>query len=313
MKLKTFLLNCSNQQPSQSPVIYFKSNEYPLLFFSQLVAKLKKANPSFKVINLQEYDWSQLQATLATTFLGSVQTLWLGDISESSVSYKKELLEHFKTYSGPHTVLCFVNEKEQFETQSPVIILNEPLSPADLDNLFEFFWATDARRFLGMVKQNYKTLSLDMIILLGQYSIVLGDKTELFMRTWYEKIVQPEESLFILAQSFFARKKDMFYRTWISLKNDYSEPFWTVYWSEQLWRAYHVVMLRNKQKLQEAKQMSYRLPFSFMQKDWQTTTGKELQVAHDFLYQVDCHVKTGGSSLALELFYHKFMNKDFLN
>lgn len=204
---KNFLLNCSNQQPSQSPVIYFKSNEYPLLFFSQIITRLKLLNSSFKVLNLQEYDWQQLQATLATTFLGSVQTFWLGDISELSVSYKKELFEYLKTYAGPHILLCFINEKEQFETQSPVIILNEPLSPADLDNLFEFLWATDARRFLGMIKQNYKTLSLDMIILLGQYSIVLGDKTELFMRTWYEKIVQPEESLFILAQSFFSKKR----------------------------------------------------------------------------------------------------------
>jgi len=311
MKLKTFLLTCSKQQTLPSSVIYFKSNEYPLLFFSQIITRLKLLNSSFKVLNLQEFDWQQLQATLATTFLGSVQTFWLGDISELSVSYKKELFEYLKTYAGPHTLLFFIDEKEQFQIGSPVIILNESLAPADLDNLFEFLWQTDARRFLTMTKQNYKTLSLDMIILLGQYSIVLGDKTELFMRSWYEKIVQPEESLFILAQSFFARKKDMFYRTWISLKDEYSEPFWTVYWSEQLWRAYHVVMLRNRQKLQEAKQMSYRLPFSFMQKDWQTTTGKELQAAHDFLYQVDCHVKTGGSSLALELFYHKFMNKDF--
>ena len=131
------------------------------------------------------------------------------------------------------------------------------------------------------------------------------------MQTWFEKIVVPEESLFSLAQFFFARKKDAFFKVWLNLKDEYNGAFWTTFWSEQLWKAYHVVSLRKEGNFAAAKQMESRLPFSFLQKDWKTFDAKELSHAHDFLYSIDHRLKNGLSDNGLEIFYHGFMRGAF--
>lgn len=311
MKLRTFLAHRQKQEAFRAPVHYFFGERYPALFSSLLIEKLKELYPSFKVIHPEKVDWQELQALLNTTFLGAIQTFWLGDLSILDARTKKKLLIYLETYQGPHTVLCYVSTKDAPSKSTIVINIAEALQKIDIEALFQFFWENSAERFLKMVQNDYKTLPLDSILLIGQYSILLGGKTQVFMRSWYEKIVLPESSLFVLSQSFFARKRDMFFRSWLSLKDDYNPVFWTVFWSEQLWRASHVVTLRKAQKFNDAKQMSYRLPFSFLQSGWQNVTSQELNNAHDFLYQVDCRVKSGGSELALEHFYNKFFSRQF--
>lgn len=240
-----------------------------------------------------------------------MQTIWLGDLSGLPSAARKKVLQFLSDYSGPHKVICFVGAKDLPSKPSAFIQLNDPLQKVDIEILFQYFYKTDAEQFLKMVKENYKVMSLDRVMLLGQYSIVLGGKTERFMQQWYEKIILPEESLFNLTQAFFARKRDMFFRSWIGLKDAYAGPFWTTFWSEQLWRAYYVVELMKANKLSQAKQMSYRLPFSFMQRGWKTVTSSELQKAHQFLYGVDSSLKSGGTMIGLEAFYHKFLHKQF--
>ena len=311
MKLKTFLLHRQKQQTFGAPVIYFSADRYPLLFCAHFMQQLKKQTVNFKMVRSNQMDWQQLEATLSTTFLGTIQTLWLGDISSLNIQVKKKLLNFLESYIGPHTVLCFVSSKDIRTKSNTVVQLDDSLQKSDLEQIFSFFWGVNADRFLKMIGQHYKSISLDTLILLGQYNSVLGGKTEYFMQSWYEKIVLPEEWLFTLSQCFFARKRDLFFRAWNGLKDEYAGPFWTTFWSEQLWRAFHVIELRKANKLSEAKQMSYRLPFSFLQREWKTTTLAELQAAHQFLYHADCHLKTGGSVLALEVFYHKFMAKQF--
>ena len=311
MKLRTFLAHRQKQEALRTPVIYFSGERYPTLFCSLLVGQLKQLNYSLKVVHPDEVDWQTLQASLNTTFLGAVQVFWLGDLSALDARSKKKLLTYLATYQGPHTVLCYISDKDAPSKNTAVVSLTESLQKVDVEALFQFFWKSSAERFLKMVKNDYKTLPLDSLLLMGQYSLLLGGKTQSFMRSWYEKLVLPESSLFMLSQSFFARKRDMFFRSWLSLKDDYNPAFWTVFWSEQLWRAYHVITLRKAQKFTEAKQMSYRLPFSFLQSGWQNVTAQELNNAHNFLYQVDFRVKSGGSELALEYFYNKFFSRQF--
>lgn len=312
MKLKTFLMHRLKQEIIKDPVIYFTGKQLPVLFCIYFIKKIKEHYSNFKSVSLQIGDWQQLQSTLSTTFLGTTQLLWLGDVSELSAVEKKKMLAYLASYQGPHTVLCFISDKEIVSDKSTVIALDEPLQKADIELLFEYCFESSATVFFQMVEQHYKNMSLESIMLLGFYSTVIGAGVQEFMHDWYEKIVVPEESLFTLAQCFFARKKDLFFRLWIKLKDHYQGPFWTVFWSEQLWRAAQVIELRKQQQLAAAKQMSFRLPFSFMQKDWQTITVQELKNAHQLLYEIDNAIKLGTSLLGLELLYCKFFDKQLL-
>lgn len=312
MKLKTYLQTLIKQELQKTPVVFFTAHQYPVLFCSEFLHHLKSVSPqTVTTFSMQTFDWQQFESMLRTSFLGQLQTIWLGDLSLLSAVQRKKVIQFLSEYNGPHKVMCFASQKELLAGTSAFIDLDEPLQKADLDTVFQYFYGTDAESFIKMVKQNYKTMSLDRVLLLAHYSSVLGGKTERFMQQWYEKIILPEESLFTLTQAFFARKRDLFFRSWIGLQDAYAGPFWTTFWSEQLWRAYHVVNFMKSNQLTQAKQMSYRLPFSFMQRDWKTVNVQELQRAHHFLYTVDRAVKLGGSLLGLETFYHKFLHKQF--
>lgn len=312
MKLKTFLLNIQKEEPITEPVICFSGDNYPVLFFSHFLAKLKKQGLPVQSLSMDSIDWQAFEGRLQTTFLGATELLWLGNISECDAVQKKKLLGLLSEYRGPHTLFFFATKKDTPDLKKSALIdCDEQFQKADIEIIFQFLWNTSSEQFIAMMKIGLTSLTLDNCVLLGQYSLVLGNKTHEFMRDWYEKILLPEESLFTLAQCFFARNPQMFFRSWISLRDVYAAPFWTTFWSEQLWRAYHVIDLRLDQKFNEAKQMSFRLPFSFLQRDWKQITTSEIRNAHHFLYQADCRVKSGGSLLCLELFFNKFMQKQF--
>ena len=312
MKLKTFLQNLEKKESSEYAVTCFTGDAYPILFFSHFLKKLKSKNSSVQALPLDTLDLQAFEGRMQTTFLGTTETLWLGNVSECDAAKKKKLLAFLTAYRGPHTVYFYTNKKDAPKlSKNQMIDCSETLQKQDIEIIFQFLWDSSSEQFIGMMKMGLQSLTLDNCMLLGQYSLVLGNKTHEFMRDWYEKILLPEESLFTLAQSFFARNHTLFFRLWISLRDDYAAPFWTTFWSEQLWRAYHVINLRNKQKFNEAKQMSFRLPFSFLQRDWKQIKADEMRNAHHFLYQADCRVKLGGSMLCLELFFDKFMQKQF--
>lgn len=263
-------------------------------------------------IGWEGVDLLSLQASLSTTFLGATEIVWFGDVSVLDGATRTWALDFLSQYNGPHTIMCAVKPQDlPKETKADVIECSEMFQKADIEELFQYLWARPAEPFLNSIGLSFKTLSLDSLVLLGMYTTLLGAHTEEFMRTWFEKIVLPEESLFSLAQFFFARKKDHFFRAWLAVKDDHVVPFWTTFWSEQVWRAYHVITFRKQGDFVRAKQMSVRLPFSFLQRDWQTVSCKELNNAHDFLYGVDCRIKSGGSDNGLELFFDAFMSKEF--
>jgi len=311
MKLTSFLAHCQKGD-SLTSVTYFTGKEYPLLVCSHITAFLRKNGHDVKPLSVETLQWAQVESCLSTTFLGATQTVWLGNLSALDAKTLKKILEYISTYQGPHRIICFVNGEDlPSDKVKDSVDFQQDFSKEEIERLFQILLEAPADNFFKMMKQEYKTLSLDKILLLGYYSIVLGARTETFMRDWYEKLIVPDESLFILAQSFFGRKRDLFFRSWFSLKNSYEFPFWTTFWSEQLWCASHVVSLRRAQNFKEAKQMSGRLPFSFLQKEWEKYKPEELQRAHAFLYTVDCHLKSGGTELSLELFYAKFFEKQF--
>lgn len=315
MKMRMFLQLCKSTELHKKPLILFTAKEYPVLFFATLLERLRKNySPAPKTVSFPDKDFAALEAQLSTTFLGQQDLLWCGNVSDLDLSTKKKMLLFLQSYQGPHSLFAFVITKDlpagidkQF-----VVNLDDSLSQAEREQLITLlFDHLQWQQVHELTKESYKTMSLDMLVLLAQYRLVLGKNTQLFMQQWFEKLLAPDESLFTLTQWFFARKPQHFFRTWHSIKDNYVPVFWTMFWSEQLWRAHYALLLRKENKLAEAKQMAYRLPFSFLQRDWKNVSESELQKAHNFLYTADFNIKNGASDLFLEVFFNNFFSKQF--
>lgn len=315
MKMRTFIQLCNDSELFKKPVVIFTAAEYQVLFFATLLDRLKqKTTPAPKSLSYVEASAASLQAQLSTTFLGQHDVIWCGNISVLDSALKKSMLSFLSTYEGPHALYAFITEKdlpESFDKQQ-VINLNDPLSPAEREQLIALlFDRLEWKHLFELTQESYKTMSLDTLVLFAQYRLVLGKNVQPFMQTWFEKIVAPDESLFTLAQWFFARKPQHFYRTWQVLKDAYDPVFWTTFWSEQVWRAYYTVSFCKAQELAQAKQMAYKLPFSFLQRDWKQFSESELLRAHDFLTTADFRIKNGASDLFLDLFFNNFFSRRF--
>ncbi len=315
MKMRTFLQICKSTEFHKKPLILFTAKEYPVLFFATLLDRLRKIiTPAPKTLSFLEADFTALQAQLSTTFLGQQDILWCGNLSGLDLSTRKKMIPFTSAYQGPHALLAFMTSKDLPASvdKQCIVNLDDPLSPAEREQLVTLlFDRLQWKQVHELTKESYKTMSLDTLVLLAQYRLVLGKNTQLFMQQWFEKLLAPDESLFTLTQWFFARKPQHFFRTWHSIKDNYVPVFWTTFWSEQLWRAHYALVLRKQNKLAEAKQMAYRLPFSFLQRDWKNVSESELQKAHSFMYTADFNSKNGSSDLFLEVFFNNFFSKQF--
>ncbi len=294
------------------------SEQYSPSFFSALMEKIKEKGKDVVWCSLQGCDLGEFEASLRTSFLGQSQFFWLGDISILESTRQKKLATLVHGYQGPHTVMFFRSDIKDVKSKEPVVaghytFCMEPfISVDDQKFLFQFFWNAKSDESSSFLRRFSDRMTYESFMVLARYSLVLGNKSDEFMMYWYPKVVVPEQSLFTLAHYFFSGKRESFFRLFFALKEHYAVPFWTTFWSEQLWRAYHVVDLREKKRFNDAKIIGMRLPFSFLQKDWQMFTAQELLAAHDFLYVLDRQVKQGGQGYGLEYFYSSFFNRVFL-
>lgn len=314
MKMRTFLAVCAEYNQKKKPVIIFTAKEYPVIFFARLIECLRlKYALFFKSLSLSDISFLDAQVQLTTTFLGSTDFLWCGSLSLLDNTTKKKYIALLSCYTGPHVVWAFITEKDfkecsekQFDT-SVVVNLDEPLSATERDNLFSLLFDTLSWSALyELTKESYKTMTLDTLVMLGQYRLVLGKNTHRFSQEWLGELIAPQESMFTLAQYFFARKSSHFFRMWKILYAQRDPLFWVAFWSEQLWRAYYVVTYIKKNQLVQAKQIAFRLPFSFLQRDWKQNSEKQMRDAHALLYEGDFRLKNGGSDLFFDLFFTRY-------
>ncbi len=316
MTLKDFVISLSSfTEPARGLAFHsvcFTASEYPALFFVRLWQHIKDQKKVIQPFLVEGLEWAQIESRLMMSFLGQVETLWLGNISLLDVSIKKKLIVFLEQYQGPHTVLYFIQLSDLSKKQNGTIDLTFPLNNEDQDFLFTRLFSISKDQFAQSIDSAvYKKLTLDQVCLLAHYIKCLGSGFKLFVEQWFSKIIRPEESLFTLAQYFFGKRKNEFFKVWFLIKDDYAGPFWTTFWSEQLWRAYHVVKFRKENNFAQSKQMEFRLPFSFLQKDWKNFSVQELLNTHDAMYRLDYGFKNSASENGIELFYHQFMQDKF--
>lgn len=308
----TFLQFLDNLQTSASlmqyPVIAFQGSTYPLLFFSLLSARLKSRGIALEVIDCAEHESSMLESKFQTSFLGTQLFFWLKDVGQLNDRTRKWLIKFITDYQGPHTIAFFLSNKESLVLEKPSICI---IVPDHVDQKIVGSMATFFCKENSAIMRIYKGrdgITVDSACLLMQYAQLVGVHAEPFISQWVDKIITPERSLFTLSTYFFAKKPKPFFELLAHLNTQYSEVFWVSYWSENIWRAYHYIVLTKEKQFGEAKKIGNRLPFTFLQRDWKLHSSKHLRIAHWQLYEIDFALKNGASSGMLDLFYSKFFN-----
>jgi hypothetical protein len=317
MTLTSFLelLNKNKKLPETS-VIYFVGNEYPLLFFSHIFSFLQKNNNIFEFISLDSMDVSFIKSQVSTiSFTGST-VYCFNDFHTLSLKKQQEWIVYFKTYTGPHKLIFFCNEQNlvpmvKDRNHITTISLPHEVSLQDI-SMIRFLVDSADKKYAPMrTGLQVQMISLDTLVLLHHYELVVGKNWDSFLQEWGPYILEPTSSLFLLSQYFFGKKTHLFFTQWAHSFDFYLPTFWPTFWADQIWRAYMYCDLMRQKKYAEAKKVQYKLPYSLINRDWSSLSLQELQKAHDYLCTLDYRLKNGCSSAALELFFDKFFEGKF--
>lgn len=313
MILSEFLkrLNAGPDFPGLA-VIAFQAEAYPAAFFAQMIALLK-SKTVVASLDLEQQKLGEIKAQLETSFLGSRMIYWVKNSHDLDAAGKKAWDGYVKTYTGPHCI-AYASEKVSSKLTSEHAILVELPEYVDAtlySTLYSAFYplAPVDQSFVIKIFSISPKVSLDKACQLMAYQPLLGARSEAFFKEWLSKLIAPEKSLFTLSQYLFAKQPKMFLEQWKAIKNDFPDEFWTVYWSEQIWQATLFVTRARSQGIAEAKKAAYRLPFSFINKDWQKYSHESLVQSHQFLTKLDYNLKNSAGTHGLELWFQKFMSK----
>ncbi len=299
------------------PLILFRgSGDYPLLFFSFFIKKLKSQKIITETINLSQEDSATVKARLETSFLGLPVFYWLRNVTDLSAQKRVYWLDYIQQYNGSNTIACFIDKTQSLQLSSKELVITIPnkVDQALFIALMKFFDRPLSKRSMQIITILYKKnefLTLDSACILMYYLALVGSSIDYFMNYWLDTLVAPEKSLFLLSQYFFAKDSQQFFKRWSTIVHDYMPAFWSSFWSEQIWRACNFVKLTKNKKNSEAKNIGFRLPFAFLRRDWKQYTSTELSNAHQFVYAMDFRLKNGGAPFSFDLFYAKFFLNEF--
>ncbi|MBN2267002.1 MAG: hypothetical protein JW725_01525 [Candidatus Babeliaceae bacterium] len=258
-------------------------------------------------------DEGELSVGLQTFSIGGSKLIWLGDTSASEVMTKKVADLLSKGYAGPHKIAFFVDSKRRLSGfgREHVLAVNtdDELDRECMNLLGSFFWPSlDMQFFLPSGGFPVKNFTLDDACMLLRYQVLgVWDRVE---ACWLSRLLPADRSLYTLGQYFFARDVKRFMAAWWDIRFLYPPEFWIVFWLDLLWQAWLTVTTMRAGGTVDRRQ-SYRLPFSFLQRDWKRYQARDLVVAHNALYGVDYTLKAGGNEHVLEHFLCRFvMNYD---
>lgn len=294
-----------------SYVVSLQYNNNSLLFSSHLLALLKKKH-TVQSLLVADNDIATITALLSSSFLGMKMVYWVNNVDQLDDKKQEALRVLLRSYKGPHTILCLMPAKwlEREDANAQTIVLHDITTVSDYHAYFSLLYP-DIAYHGGLITKVFavlKSLTLDQAVLLMHYQLVMGNSYEHFLQEWLPDIIAPERSLFNLSSFLFAKKASQFFSLWSLIEPHYPLVFWTTFWSEQFFRAYNFIEYMHQKKIAEAKKVAYRLPFSFIQKDWKMLDRTVLSNAHQVLYEIEYKIKNGLScSNALEIMFCELM------
>jgi len=315
MQIKEFLSTANN--PSfwhSAKTLCFTGAEYPARFFTQLfesVVTAKMLSAPYQRVDAAGREKSELHALLGQSMLGSTSFFWLGNLSEERVSKSATAFKQYAaSYTGPHQLAFFI-ETEHLPTPCSAQIIQLPnmLDQTEFVALAGFLGCPDIMKKNALFQHLFQQQkqSLDRCLELLDYVTLATVKQTAAFTAYLDTLYENQTTLQDLAECFFAKRDNAFFIRWQALQHHYPPIFWVVFWAEQLWKAIHVTQFMHQKQFVQAKKMSFRLPYSFINRDWQRANVNELVRCHEFLYQIDYGIKTGSTFCSLDLlFVHYF-------
>lgn len=311
---------CLGEFLSKYPVVmYVGEGEYPLLFFMSFLRVLRDhKNCIVESIDVQEYGLDAAKLQLETSFLGLSTLYWLRAFDAFDEKKRKQWFKYVASYAGPNTLMFFVEDGHKIPIEKDEVFLRVTLPhvvdgafAAQLMEAFQVKPSQAGASMLARMFKRYKKISLDQLVHVMHYAPIVSSGSHEQVDELVREMIGAEQSLFTLGSLFFARQPESFFQLWSTEHDRFSYMFWCSFWSEQLLRATCYVHFTRGQNMLEAKKISSRLPFSFMQKDWKQYHTTELVRAHEYLYDIDFAIKNGSEAPLLDLFYAKFFAKGF--
>lgn len=291
----------------RTPVTWWYIESYPILFFSYLRNFFQASHIQVTILS-PDISVSTCMQHLSTTFLGQVG-VYIVRFDLFSTADKKKLESFFSHYSGPHIVMVVCEKKYtiSYDNTSVAIDTTGKINLAVIESLIKISALPIQNTAFIMHVINNQDIYLDQVIHLMQYYVLLGRNYEQFNREWLNKIMIEDQSLFVLSQYFFEKKMELFFMHWTKIKSKYTLPFWTMYWSENIYRASMFQQLMSANNRKDAKHFAYRLPFSYTKSGWKRIAQQELYRAHHALIAIDRYVKLGIHELIFDQFYLTFL------
>lgn len=316
MKLSDFFDDISI---SLAPVVYILQGDFSksALFFKFVRRWIEKKHKKIIVIDLDQTNFSEIVRQLETSILGHTGLFWFLPRSEQKTKNSLESVHYFLSYKGPHTIVfcdAFSVKLSDCKMQESIVINQVDVSKTMDILLFQrcinegIIGYSLQSGTVDIVAHKLKQISFDQATLLAEYLSICGKQKKHFIHDWLDRVIPSDHSLFLLSQYLLAKKSKDFFIHWSLIFNQYSVQFWVTFWAEQMWRSATYLQLMQQQNHAEAKKIVFRLPYSFVKRDWQNYSIKQLQDAHNRLYLIDCFTKRGGDGFGLlELFFTHFL------
>lgn len=299
----------TSESITKKSVHLFSGSEYPFLFFMQLRFLIQRTM-AVEVIDIAQEDIQLVIGRLSTSFLGCSVAYFITGLETDSRTKDTVFLAFLQSYTGPHIIIAYISPDKisNYNAHFPLIEVPEKVDKIVFGALLTWFGIVPSPQSKNCIQQLYSRfehISFEHACIIMRY-IPLGIKESQFFEEWLNVIITPEQSMFSLSQYLFQKNSNQFFIQWKMVMDAYSPQFWIAFWSEQLWRASMFINLSKQRKYNDARKIAFRLPFSFINRDWRNYTQAELMAAHDFVYQLDYRFKNSDNSIGLDLFYARF-------
>ncbi len=322
MEFKYFLLSARTPEFWQAHKVYcFVGDEYPLTWFNALFNMLEGKQiiqVPYQRIFVDTIEKKAFYAMLSQSILGSFSFFWLGNLSEEKDNKStRDLMQFIASYQGPHVIAYFIDQVPKSLSNKFVNVINLPkeITSQQCQDVADFLSIDlDAKKedFLKKLLPSPITIDLETSYMLIRYLELISVKYLNDYTQFLTNIIGNSPSLSLLSEYFFAKNSQQFFGIWASIQSSYPDVFWVSFWSEQVWKAYHVRGFLLDKNFVQAKRMGFRLPYSFMNRDWQKSNTKELAKAYEFLYYMDYGYKTGSTFCSIDLFYMNYFTGKFV-
>lgn len=269
----------------------------------------KKQLHNVSILDLKEKELAVITQEISMSFLGDKKCYFLLNLDALAIKQKNEYITFLADLKSPHIIFVFTHTTIIKNTVSCSISFEYTEQEArEFMRFFGKFNQPQLDCFLPLLKTKRGKITLETLLRSLHYIQVVGSNSVEFFQDWAPRIFKSDDSFFNLMEYFFANDTKNFLHVWSMYKNKYSFSFWTTTFSQQLFKATLFVTAKQQNKI-PYKKIEFRLPFSFLNKDWKLHSIEKLTNAHHEIVMLDIKFKQGEiKEDALELLCIKFMN-----